>query len=196
MANYPEESSIVKLNIRIALPPPGADKDIPPGVVSSYVFDLKPGDSVTLTGPYGHFFARETDNEMVFIGGGAGMAPMRSHILDQLLRLKTQRRISFWYGARSKQELFYQEEFDRLEEEYANFNWHIALSDAKPEDNWDGNTGLIHKLVYENYLRDHPGPEECEYYLCGPPMMNTAVILMLEDLGVEKTNIMLDDFEG
>ena len=195
MANYPEEKGLLKFNIRIATPPPGS-QGIPPGQMSSWVFSLNPGDKVTVYGPFGEFFARDTDNEMVFIGGGAGMAPMRSHIFDQLKRIKTNRKISFWYGARSLRELFYKEEYDQLAEENENFDWHIALSDPQPEDNWDGLTGFIHNVLYEQYLKDHPAPEDCEYYMCGPPMMNAAVIKMLEDLGVERENIMLDDFGG
>ena len=195
MANYPEEKGILKFNIRIATPPPGA-KDIPPGLMSSYVFNLKPGDKITVFGPFGEFFAKDTDAEMVFIGGGAGMAPMRSHIFDQLKRLNSKRKISFWYGARSWRETFYNEEFDQLAEENDNFEWHLALSDPQPEDNWEGPTGFIHNVVYDMYLKDHPAPEDCEYYMCGPPMMNASVIKMLEDLGVEPENIMLDDFGG
>ena len=195
MANYPEERGVVKFNIRIATPPPGRD-DVPPGIMSSYVFGLKPGDTIDVYGPFGEFFARETDNEMVFIGGGAGMAPMRSHIFDQLKRLNSSRKISFWYGARSVREAFYTEEFDKLAEENENFEWHLALSDPLPEDNWEGLTGFIHNVLLENYLKDHEAPEDCEYYMCGPPMMNAAVIDMLLDLGVERENIMLDDFGG
>lgn len=193
MANYPEEKGILKFNIRIATPPPGS-KDIPAGIMSSYVFNLKPGDKVTVFGPFGDFFAKDTDAEMVFIGGGAGMAPMRSHIFDQLKRLKSDRKISFWYGARSMREAFYVDEYDKLAEENDNFEWHLALSDPQPEDNWDGPTGFIHQVLYDNYLKDHPAPEDCEYYMCGPPMMNAAVIKMLEDIGVEPENILLDDF--
>lgn len=195
MANYPEEKGLVKFNIRIATPPPRS-QGIAPGQMSSYVFSLKPGDKITVYGPFGEFFAKETDNEMVFIGGGAGMAPMRSHIFDQLKRLKSNRKISFWYGARSLRELFYQDEYDMLAEENENFKWHIALSDPQPEDNWEGLTGFIHNVLYDNYLKDHPAPEDCEYYMCGPPMMNAAVIKMLKDLGVEEENILLDDFGG
>jgi Na+-transporting NADH:ubiquinone oxidoreductase subunit F len=195
MANYPEESDIIMLNVRIATPPPGAN-GIPPGVMSSYIFNLKPGDKVTISGPFGEFFARDTDNEMVFIGGGAGMAPMRSHIFDQLRRLKSNRKMTFWYGARSLREMFYVDDFNKLQEENPNFKWFIGLSEPKPEDNWTGYVGFIHNVLYENYLKDHPAPEDCEYYLCGPPMMNTAVIKMLEDIGVERENIMLDDFGG
>ena len=195
MANYPEEKGVVKFNIRVATPPPGRD-DLPPGIMSSYVFSLKPGDKIDVYGPFGEFFARDTENEMVFIGGGAGMAPMRSHIFDQLKRLNSKRKISFWYGARSVREAFYNEEFDQLQAENENFEWHLALSDPLPEDNWTGLTGFIHNVLYENYLRDHEAPEDCEYYMCGPPMMNQAVINMLLDLGVERENIMLDDFGG
>ena len=195
MANYPDEKGILKFNIRIATPPPGKS-DIPPGIMSSFVFNLKPGDKVTVMGPFGEFFAKDTDAEMVFIGGGAGMAPMRSHIFDQLKRLSSKRKISFWYGARSMREAFYNEEYDKLAEENDNFEWHLALSDPQPEDNWNGLTGFIHNVLYEQYLKDHPAPEDCEYYMCGPPMMNAAVIKMLEDLGVEPENILLDDFGG
>ena len=195
MANYPEEKGIVKFNIRVATPPPRS-QGIPPGIMSSWVFNLKPGDKVTVFGPFGEFFAKDTDAEMVFVGGGAGMAPMRSHIFDQLRRLKTDRKISFWYGARSLRELFYDDEYDQLQEENDNFKWHVALSDPQPEDNWDGLTGFIHNVLLEKYLKDHPAPEDCEFYMCGPPMMNAAVINMLKDLGVEDENIMLDDFGG
>lgn len=195
MANYPEERGLVKFNIRIATPPPGS-KGIPPGQMSSYVFSLKPGDTITVYGPFGEFFAKETEAEMVFIGGGAGMAPMRSHIFDQLKRLNSTRKISFWYGARSLRELFYQEDYDGLAAEKENFDWHIALSDPQPEDNWEGLTGFIHNVLYDQYLKDHPAPEDCEFYMCGPPVMNAAVIKMLKDLGVEDENIMLDDFGG
>lgn len=196
MANYPEEKGIIKFNIRIASPPPRAPEGIPPGKMSSYVFSLKPGDKITVSGPYGEFFAKDTDAEMVFIGGGAGMAPMRSHIFDQLKRLKSTRKISFWYGARSKREMFYVEDYDGLTEEFDNFEWHVALSDPQPEDNWEGYTGFIHNVLYENYLKDHPAPEDCEFYMCGPPVMNAAVISMLKSLGVEDENILLDDFGG
>ena len=196
MANYPEEKGLLKFNIRIASPPPGADADIPPGQMSSFVFNLKPGDKMTVYGPFGEFFAKETDNEMVFVGGGAGMAPMRSHIFDQLKRLSSKRKISFWYGARSLREAFYVEEFDKLAEDNPNFTWHLALSDPQPEDNWKGKTGFIHQVLQDSYLNDHAAPEDCEFYMCGPPMMNTAVINMLVDMGVEKENILLDDFGG
>ena len=193
MANYPEEKGIVKFNIRIASPPPGTD--FPPGKMSSYLFAKKSGDMVTIFGPFGEFFAKETDAEMVFVGGGAGMAPMRSHIFDQLLRIKTDRKITFWYGGRNERELFYVDEYDKLAEEHDNFEWHVALSDQNIEG-WDGYTGFIHNVLLEEYLKDHPAPEDCEFYMCGPPMMNAAVIQMLEDLGVERDNIFLDDFGG
>jgi len=192
MANYPEEKGIIKFNIRIATPPPKSD--LPPGIMSSYVFNLKPGDKIKVFGPFGEFFAKDTDAEMVFIGGGAGMAPMRSHIFDQLRRIKTKRKISFWYGARSLKEMFYEEDYNTLAAENDNFEWHIALSDPQPEDNWTGKTGFIHNVVYEHYLKNHPAPEDCEFYMCGPPMMNAAVIKMLKDLGVEDENISLDEF--
>jgi len=195
MANYPDEVGVVKFNIRVATPPPGRD-DLPAGKMSSYVFSLKPGDKVTVYGPFGEFFAKDTDAEMVFVGGGAGMAPMRSHIFDQLKRLNSTRKISYWYGARSMREAFYGEEFDQLAADNENFKWHLALSDPLPEDNWDGYTGFIHNVLFENYLKDHEAPEDCEFYMCGPPMMTSAVIKMLEDLGVERENILLDDFGG
>jgi Na+-transporting NADH:ubiquinone oxidoreductase subunit F len=195
MANYPDERGIIMLNVRIATPPPRAE-GVPPGKMSSFIFGLKAGDKVTISGPFGEFFARDTDSEMVFIGGGAGMAPMRSHIFDQLRRIKTKRKMSFWYGARSKREMFYVQDFDMLAAENENFEWHVALSDPLPDDNWTGYTGFIHNVLYENYLKNHPAPEDCEFYMCGPPMMNAAVIQMLLDLGVERENIMLDDFGG
>ncbi|WP_145513466.1 NADH:ubiquinone reductase (Na(+)-transporting) subunit F [Yersinia massiliensis] len=195
MANYPEERGIIMLNVRIATPPP-SQPDAPPGIMSSYIWSLKPGDKVVISGPFGEFFAKDTDAEMVFIGGGAGMAPMRSHIFDQLKRLHSKRKISFWYGARSLREMFYEEDFNQLQAENDNFQWHVALSDPQPEDNWTGYTGFIHNVLFENYLKNHPAPEDCEFYMCGPPMMNAAVIKMLKDLGVEDDNIMLDDFGG
>lgn len=195
MANYPEEKGIIMLNVRIATPPRNAP-DAPPGRMSSYIFNLKAGDKVTISGPYGEFFAKETKNEMVFVGGGAGMAPMRSHIFDQLKRLSSDRKMSYWYGARSKREMFYIEDFDGLQKENENFVWHCALSEPLPEDNWDGYTGFIHQVLFDNYLKDHEAPEDIEYYLCGPPMMNKAVIDMLHSLGVEDENILLDDFGG
>ncbi len=195
MANYPEEEGIIMLNVRIATPPPN-NPDAPPGIMSSFIWSLKEGDKCIISGPFGEFFAKDTDAEMVFVGGGAGMAPMRSHIFDQLKRLKSKRKMSYWYGARSKREMFYVEDFDGLAAENDNFVWHCALSDPMPEDNWDGYTGFIHNVLYENYLKDHEAPEDCEYYMCGPPMMNAAVIGMLKDLGVEDENILLDDFGG
>ena len=195
MASYPEEKEIM-LNVRIATPPPGAPDSVPPGIMSSYIFNLKPGDKTIISGPYGEFFARDTDAEMVFVGGGAGMAPMRSHIFDQLRRLKSTRKMTFWYGARSKREMFYVEDFDMLAKENDNFEWHTALSDALPEDNWEGYTGFIHNVLFEEYIKNHPAPEDCEYYLCGPPIMNSSVISMLIENGVEPENIMLDDFGG
>ncbi len=194
MASFPLEKEIIMLNVRIATPPPSAEESVPPGVMSSYIFGLKPGDTVTVSGPFGEFFARETQAEMVFVGGGAGMAPMRSHIFDQLVRLGSKRKITFWYGARSSREIFYQDDFDRLQAEHANFRWHVALSDPQPEDQWTGHTGFIHKVLHDEYLKQHPTPESCEYYLCGPPLMTNAVIGMLEDLGVERGNILMDDF--
>lgn len=196
MANYPEEEGIIMLNVRIASPPPSRIDDVPAGEMSSWIFNLKPGDKATISGPYGEFFAKETRNEMVFIGGGAGMAPMRSHIFDQLMRVHTDRKISFWYGARSLRETFYADHFDRLQAENENFQWHLALSDPLPEDEWTGYTGFIHNVLLENYLKNHPTPEDCEFYMCGPPMMNAAVIDMLHELGVEDEHIMLDDFGG
>ncbi|MBU2969208.1 NADH:ubiquinone reductase (Na(+)-transporting) subunit F [Pseudoalteromonas sp. C2R02] len=195
MANYPDEAGIIMLNVRIASPPP-RDLSLPCGKMSSFIFNLKAGDKVTISGPFGEFFAKETENEMIFVGGGAGMAPMRSHIFDQLKRLKSKRKMSFWYGARSVREMFYIEDFDGLAAENTNFEWHCALSDPQPEDNWTGYTGFIHNVLLENYLKDHEAPEDCEFYMCGPPMMNAAVISMLKELGVEDENILLDDFGG
>jgi Na+-transporting NADH:ubiquinone oxidoreductase subunit F len=193
MANYPLEKGILLFTIRIAFPP-RYDAAIPPGIMSSWVFDLKPGDEVTVSGPYGEFFARETDKEMCFIGGGAGMAPMRSHIFDQLDRLHTKRKITFWYGARSLREAFYVKEFDQLAKEHPNFSWQLALSEPLAEDSWTGPTGFIHDVLRETYLKDHPAPEDVEYYMCGPGVMNKAVIAMLLSLGVDRENILLDDF--
>jgi len=195
MANYPGESGIIMLNVRIASPPPRSPH-LEPGKMSSYIFDLKPGDDVVISGPFGEFFAKETKKEMVFVGGGAGMAPMRSHLFDQLKRINSDRKITFWYGARSKKEMFYVEDFDGLAKDNDNFEWHVALSDSLPEDNWEGYTGFIHQVLLDEYLKNHPNPEDCEYYLCGPPIMNKCVIDMLVDLGVEKEDIMLDDFGG
>jgi Na+-transporting NADH:ubiquinone oxidoreductase subunit F len=194
MASYPEEKDIILLNVRIATPPPDKQGKVPPGIMSSYIFNLKPGDKIVASGPYGEFFARETGNEMLFIGGGAGMAPMRSHIYDQLKRLHSKRRMSFWYGARSLREAFYVEEFDELAAQHENFTWHLALSEPLPEDNWTGPVGFIHEVLYEHYLKDHPAPEDCEYYLCGPPLMIAAVTHLLDDLGVEEENVLFDDF--
>lgn len=193
MANYPGETGIIMLNVRIATPPP-MQPDAPPGIMSSYIFGLKPGDTAVVSGPYGEFFARDTNAEMIFVGGGAGMAPMRAHILDQLKRIGTDRKLSFWYGARSRREIFYQDEFDALQAAHPNFEWHVALSDPQADDHWEGYLGFIHEALLLHYLSYHPAPEDCEYYLCGPPVMNTAVIAMLEELGVERDNIMLDDF--
>jgi Na+-transporting NADH:ubiquinone oxidoreductase subunit F len=195
MANYPEEKGIIMLNIRIASPPPHLP-NVPPGEMSSWLFNLKPGDIVVISGPYGEFFAKETDNEMVFIGGGAGMAPMRSHIFDQLKRIHSKRNTTFWYGARSLSEAFYTEEFDRLQKENPNFKWYLGLSEPLPEDNWAGPVGFIHQILLDDYLKNHPAPEDCEYYLCGPPLMNSAVLKLLDDMGVEEENIMFDDFGG
>jgi len=194
MASYPEEKDVIILNVRVATPPPDKYGKVPPGIMSSYIFNLKPGDSIVASGPYGEFLARDTDNEMVFIGGGAGMAPMRSHIYDQLKRLHSKRRMSFWYGARSLREAFYVEEFNQLEKDHENFSWHLALSEPLEEDHWEGPVGFIHEVLYEHYLKDHPAPEDCEYYLCGPPLMIAAVTHLLEDLGVEKENVLFDDF--
>jgi Na+-transporting NADH:ubiquinone oxidoreductase subunit F len=193
MASYPLEKGVIMLNVRIASPPPNMP-NVPPGKMSSYIFNLKPGDEVTISGPFGEFFARETDSEMCFIGGGAGMAPMRSHIYDQIFRLKTKRKMTFWYGARSRRESFYDDEFDKIQKENPNFKWYLAMSEPLAEDNWTGLTGFIHQVLYDEYLKNHPAPEDVEYYMCGPPMMNSAVIKMLLDLGVERENIMLDDF--
>ena len=196
MANYPDEKGIIMLNIRIATPPPRGPEGIPPGVMSSYTYSLKEGDEVTISGPFGEFFAKDTDAEMVFIGGGAGMAPMRSHIFDQLRRICTERKVTFWYGARSLKEMFYEDDFNTLAEENENFTWHTALSEPLPEDNWTGYVGFIHQVLYDNYLRDHPAPEDCEYYICGPPLMLSACLNLLHDLGVEDQNILFDDFGG
>ncbi len=195
MANYPEEKGILKFNIRVSPPPPRTN-GLPPGAMTSYVANLRKGDKITVFGPYGDFFVKDTPAEKIWIGGGAGMAPLRSHIFDELLRKGTTAKMSYWYGARSLREMFYKEEFDRLEEEYENFSWHVALSDAREEDNWDGLTGFIHAVAFENYLKDHPNPEDCEYYMCGPPIVNQLVSEMLEDLGVEPENIAFDDFGG
>ncbi len=195
MANHPADNRRVVLNVRVALPPPGAG-DVPPGIVSSWLFSLKPGDSVEVTGPFGHFFVADTDREAVFIGGGAGMAPLHAQIRDLLERRHSGRKLSFWYGARSKREIFYADVFEHLAKEHENFSWHVALSAPEVGDAWEGLTGFIHQVVYEKYLAHHPAPEDCEYYLCGPPMMVRAVLAMLDDLGVEPESIHFDDFGG
>lgn len=194
MANHPAEGNIVMLNVRIASPPPG--KDVPPGIASSFIFNLKPGDVVDVSGPYGEFFIKETDREMVYIGGGAGMAPLRSHIFHLFHTLKTGRKVSYWYGARSLREVFYEEHFRKIEKEFPNFSFHLALSEPLPEDNWNGPTGFIHQVVQDEYLNKHEDPTEIEYYLCGPPMMLSSVQKMLYDMGVEKEMIAFDDFGG
>ena len=198
MANHPAEGNIIMLNIRIATPPwdrkACSFQKVNPGICSSYIWSLKPGDKVTISGPYGEFFIKDTDKEMMFVGGGAGMAPMRSHIFDQFITKKTNRKASFWYGGRSLRELFYMEEFEKIQAENPNFNFHVALSEPKKEDNWTGYTGFIHSVILENYLKNHPEPEEIEYYLCGPKLMTDAVISMLDSLGVPPENIMFDDF--
>jgi Na+-transporting NADH:ubiquinone oxidoreductase subunit F len=193
MANYPAEKGIIMLNVRVATPPRNAP-DAPPGKMSSFVFNLKPGDKVTISGPYGEFFIKETPAEMVYIGGGAGMAPLRSHLFELLKTQNSDRKIQYWYGARSLREVFYADEFDELAKKHPNFQWHLVLSEPKEEDNWQGLTGFVHQALYDNYLKDHPAPEDIEYYFCGPPMMNSSVIKMLDDLGVEEENIAFDDF--
>jgi Na+-transporting NADH:ubiquinone oxidoreductase subunit F len=195
MANYPGEKGIIKLNVRIASPPPG-QAAIPPGQVSSYIFNLQPGDDVTITGPFGEFFMDDSNSEIILIGGGAGMAPLRSHVFDLFKAKKTKRKVSFWYGGRSLKEVFYTDQFEEIAQEHDNFDFHLALSDPLPEDNWTGHTGFIHMVLFEQYLKDHPAPEEINYYLCGPPMMNQAVFDMLDSLGVESENIHFDDFGG
>jgi Na+-transporting NADH:ubiquinone oxidoreductase subunit F len=196
MANHPAEKGIVMLNVRIASPPPGSPPGTPPGKVSSYIFNLKPGDEVMISGPYGEFFINETDTEMIYVGGGAGMAPLRSHIFELLKNQDSRRKISYWYGGRSSREVFYADEFEELEQEHDNFSYHLALSAPLPEDNWTGSTGFIHQVLYDEYLKDHPAPEDCEYYMCGPPLMIAAVKEMLDNLGVEPENIYFDDFGG
>jgi Na+-transporting NADH:ubiquinone oxidoreductase subunit F len=196
MANYPGEKGIIMLNVRVATPPPRAPEGTPPGKVSSYIFNLKPGDKVTISGPYGEFFIKETDAEMIYIGGGAGMAPLRSHIFELFKERKTKRTVSYWYGARSLREMFYQDEFAAIERDFPNFKFHVALSEPLPEDHWTGPTGFIHQVLHNNYLKDHPAPEDCEYYICGPPLMLQAVLKLLDDLGVEPENIAYDDFGG
>ena len=196
MASYPAEGNRVMLNVRIATPPPRAPEGTPTGKGSSFIFKQKPGDKVIISGPYGEFFLKDNDREMVFIGGGAGMAPMRSHLMHLFRTLKTQKKVSFWYGARSMREAFYMDEFDAIAEDFNNFNWHLALSDPLPEDKWAGKTGFIHQVLLDSYLGSHEAPEEAQYYVCGPPMMNLAVIDMLINLGVEHEDIFLDDFGG
>jgi Na+-transporting NADH:ubiquinone oxidoreductase subunit F len=196
MANYPGEKGIIMLNVRIASPPPRAPAGTPPGKMSSYIFGCKPGAEVTISGPYGEFFIQDSDAEMVYIGGGAGMAPLRSHIFELFKNRKTRRKVSYWYGGRSMRELFYVDQFRAIEKEFSNFKFNIALSDPLPEDQWNGYTGFIHQVLYDQYLHLHPAPEDIEYYICGPPMMNAAVFKMLENLGVEQDNIFFDDFGG
>jgi len=193
MANHPAEGNIVMLNVRIAHPPP-QQWDAPPGIASSYIFNLKPGDKVTISGPYGEFFIKDTSREMVYIGGGAGMAPLRSHLFHLFHTLKTGRKVSYWYGARSTREMFYDDHFKNIQKKFPNFQYHVALSDPMPEDNWTGYKGFIHQVVHDNYLSKHEDPTEIEYYMCGPPMMNKAVTEMLYDLGVEEEMIDFDDF--
>ncbi len=196
MANYPGEKGIIKLNVRIASPPPRGPASIPPGQVSSYIFNLKPGDEVTISGPFGEFFLEDSDSEMIYIGGGAGMAPLRSHIFELFKARHTKRKVSFWYGGRSSQEVFYADEFEELARQHENFSFYVALSEPLPEDNWQGYTGFIHQVLLDNYLGDHPAPEDINYYMCGPPMMTSAVLEMLDNLGVEPENIHFDDFGG
>jgi len=195
LANRPGERDVLVLVVRIATPPPHAP-GVPPGVVSSWIFQLKPGERVPVAGPFGHFFAAESEREMVLVGGGAGMAPMRAHAFDQLERLRAQRKITFWYGARSRRELFYVEEFDRLQAQHDNFEWCAALSEPRPDDDWRGPVGFIHEVLLERYLGNHPEPAACEYYLCGPPMMIQATRRMLADLGVDPADVHFDDFGG
>ncbi len=196
MANYPGEKGIIMLNVRVASPPPRSPKGTPPGKMSSYIFNLKPGDEVTISGPYGEFFIKDTPAEKIYIGGGAGMAPLRSHTFELFKNLHTDCKVSYWYGGRSVRELFYIDEFEELEKKHDNFSMHIALSDPLPEDNWTGLTGFIHQVLHDEYLSKHPAPEDCEYYICGPPIMLKCVQDMLSDLGVEPENIAFDDFGG
>jgi len=200
MANHPAEGNIIMLNIRIATPPfdrkTGGFMNVNPGICSSFIFSRKPGDKVTISGPYGEFHVKKTDREMMFIGGGAGMAPMRSHIFDQFLTKKTGRKATFWYGGRSSRELFYVDQFEQIEKDFPNFKFNIALSEPKPEDNWTGYQGFIHQVIMDEYLKKHAAPEDIEYYICGPPMMNQAVLKMLDDYGVPKEMIAFDDFGG
>ena len=192
MANHPAEGNMVMLNVRIATPPP--NMNVPSGISSSYIFNLKPGDKVWISGPFGEFFAKKTDREMMYIGGGAGMAPLRSHVFDLFHTQRTTRKVSYWYGARSVREMFYEDDFRKIEKEFPNFSFHVAMSEPQPEDNWKGPTGFIHSVVLENYLNHHSDPQEIEYYLCGPPPMIAAVQKMLYDLGVEKDMIAFDEF--
>jgi Na+-transporting NADH:ubiquinone oxidoreductase subunit F len=194
MANHPAEGNRVMLNVRIATPPPPLWNDVPPGLASSYIFNLKPGDKVTISGPYGEFFIKESEREMVYIGGGAGMAPMRSHLFHLFETLKTGRKVSFWYGARSVREMFYDDHFKQIEKQFPNFSYHVALSDAMEEDNWTGPTGFIHQVLHDEYLSLHEDPTELEYYMCGPPPMISAVEGMLDNLGVEPEMIAYDSF--
>ncbi|HBC79278.1 MAG TPA: NADH:ubiquinone reductase (Na(+)-transporting) subunit F [Bacteroidales bacterium] len=198
MANYPAEKNLIKLNIRIATPPWEKAKNnfmkVPPGICSSFIFSLKKGDKVMISGPYGEFHIKNTNSEMVYIGGGAGMAPLRSHIFHLFHTLRTTRKVSYWYGARSIREIFYEDEFRAIEKEFPNFKFHIALSEPLPEDKWTGLTGFIHQVLLDNYLSKHEEPEDIEYYFCGPPVMNNAVVKMLDDLGVPQENIAFDDF--
>lgn len=200
MANYPAEGNIITLNVRIATPPmdraTGTWMNVSPGISSSYIFSLKPGDKVTMSGPYGDFHIQETENEMLYIGGGAGMAPLRAQILHLFNTVKTGRKVSYWYGARSKKEIFYEEDFREIERNFPNFKFHIALSDPQPEDNWDGYVGFIHQVILDNYLSKHEAPEDIEYYMCGPGPMANAVKVMLENLGVERSQLFFDDFGG
>ena len=198
MANHPAEGNIIMLNVRIATPPfdraKGGMMPVTPGICSSYIYSLKTGDKVTVSGPYGEFFIKDTEKEIIFIGGGAGMAPMRSHIFHLFKTLHTKRKVSFWYGARSKREIFYESDFEEIAKENPNFSFHIALSDALPEDKWTGSKGFIHQVLFDEYLKNHPAPEDVEYYLCGPPMMTSSAIKMLDNLGVQPENIMYDNF--
>ena len=200
MANYPAEGNIITLNVRIATPPmdraTGTWMNVSPGISSSYIFSLKPGDKVTMSGPYGDFHIQETENEMLYIGGGAGMAPLRAQILHLFNTVKTGRKVSYWYGARSKKEIFYEEDFREIERNFPNFKFHIALSDPQPEDNWDGYVGFIHQVILDNYLSKHEAPEDIEYYMCGPGPMANAVKVMLDNLGVERSSLYFDDFGG
>lgn len=200
MANYPAEGNIITLNVRIATPPmdraTGTWMNVSPGISSSYIFSLKPGDKVTMSGPYGDFHIQETENEMLYIGGGAGMAPLRAQILHLFNTVKTGRKVSYWYGARSKKEIFYEEDFREIERNFPNFKFHIALSDPQPEDNWDGYVGFIHQVILDNYLSKHDAPEDIEYYMCGPGPMANAVKVMLDNLGVERSSLYFDDFGG